>query len=72
MARSEAGGAADDVADDAGSTMAGRTVLSAAVPGDTSPVSLAGIVLSDAASGLPLDLGTGPEKALLTVIRHRH
>ena len=46
--------------------------MSAAVPGDTTSVSLAGIVLPDAVNGLPLDLGAGPPKALLTIIRHRH
>jgi len=46
--------------------------VSAAVAGDTTPVSLAGIVLPDAVGGQPVDLGAGPPKALLTVIRHRH
>lgn len=46
--------------------------MSAAVPGDATAVDLTGIVLPDAASGQPLDLGAGPPKALLTVIRHRH
>lgn len=46
--------------------------MSAAVPGDTTPVELAGIVLPDAVSGHPLDLGAAPPKAVLTVIRHRH
>jgi len=49
-----------------------RTVVSAAVPGDEAPISLAGIVLPDAVSGQALDLGAGPPKALVTVIRHRH
>lgn len=40
--------------------------------GDPTPVSLAGIVLADAAGGPPLDLGAEPPRALLTVIRHRH
>jgi hypothetical protein len=52
--------------------MARRTVVSAAVPGDPAPVSLAGIVLPDALGGAPLDLGAAPPRALLTVIRHRH
>jgi hypothetical protein len=42
------------------------------VPADATPVSLAGIVLADATTGQPLDLGAGPARALLTVIRHRH
>jgi len=42
------------------------------VPADATPVSLAGIVLIDATNGHPLDLGAGPARALLTVIRHRH
>jgi hypothetical protein len=46
--------------------------VSAHVPGDTTPVSLAGVVLPDATGGPPLDLGTAPGRALLTVIRHRH
>jgi len=52
--------------------MTRRTVVSAAVPGDDAPVSLAGIVLPDATGGPPLDLGVEPPRALLTVIRHRH
>ncbi len=40
--------------------------------GDDTAVSLAGIVLPDAAGGPPLDLGAEPSRALLTVIRHRH
>jgi len=43
-----------------------------AVPGDATPVSLAGIVLPDANGGPSLDLGCEPPRALLTVIRHRH
>jgi len=46
--------------------------VSPAVPGDTTSVSLAGIVLPDAVNSRPLDLGAGPAKALLTIIRHRH
>ena len=46
--------------------------MSPAVPGDTTPVELTGIVLPDAVSGQPLDLAAGPPKAVLTVIRHRH
>ena len=46
--------------------------MSAAVPRDTTPVDLTGIVLPDAVGGQPLDLGAGPPRALLTVIRHRH
>jgi len=43
-----------------------------AVPGDATSVSLAGIVLPDATGGPPLDLGSEPPRALLSVIRHRH
>lgn len=52
--------------------MSGRTVPSQPVPADPTPVSLAGIVLPDATGGPPIDLGTEPPRALLTVIRHRH
>ena len=52
--------------------MAGRTVVSAPVAGDPTPVSLSGIVLPDAVSGQLLDLGAGPPRAVITVIRHRH
>ena len=52
--------------------MRGRTVLSAPVACDAKPVSLAGIVLPEATTGLSLDLGAGPPRALLSVIRHRH
>ncbi len=46
--------------------------MSVVVPGDTTPVDLTGIVLLDAAGGPAVDLGSGPPKAVLTVIRHRH
>ena len=52
--------------------MRGRTVVSAPVPCDANPCSLAGIVLPEATTGLPLDLGAGPPRSLLSVIRHRH
>jgi len=67
-----ADGAASSTGVGGGSVMAVRTVVSVAMPGDATPVSLAGIVLPDAAGGPPLDLGAGPGRALLTVIRHRH
>ncbi|HSH58415.1 MAG TPA: hypothetical protein VK988_02015 [Acidimicrobiales bacterium] len=35
-------------------------------------ISLAGIVLPDARTGTPFDLGAGPPLAVLVVIRHRH
>ncbi len=35
-------------------------------------VSLGGIVLADATTGVSIDLGAGPAKALLSIIRHRH
>lgn len=46
--------------------------MSGAVPGDPTPISLEGIVLPDATTGQPLDLGAGPPRALITIIRHRH
>jgi len=42
------------------------------VPGDPTPIPLAGIVLPDARSGRMVDLGAEPPRAVLTVIRHRH
>jgi hypothetical protein len=42
------------------------------MPGDPTPISLAGIVLPDATGGPAVDLGAGPARVLLTVIRHRH
>lgn len=35
-------------------------------------LSLDGIVLEDAITGQPFDLGTGPPLALLSIIRHRY
>lgn len=46
--------------------------MSAAVPADPTPVSLAGIVLPEVVGDRPLDLGAEPPRALITVIRHRH
>lgn len=46
--------------------------MSLAVPGDPTPISLAGIVLPEVTGGPAIDLGTEPPRALLTVIRHRH
>lgn len=35
-------------------------------------VDLTGVTLLDAREGTPVDLGTGPPLAVLSVIRHRH
>ena len=39
---------------------------------DRAGIDLAGIVLADARTGAPLDLGAGPSLAVLVVIRHRY
>lgn len=38
----------------------------------STPVSLSGLVLPDAVTGDPFDLGAEPGRWLLTVIRHRY
>jgi len=35
-------------------------------------IDLGGVVLDDARTGEPFDLGAGPPLAVLAVIRHRH
>jgi hypothetical protein len=41
-------------------------------PPDPDTVDLRGLVLPDARTGTPVDLGTTPALGVLTVIRHRH
>lgn len=38
----------------------------------TTPIPLSGLVLPDAVTGDPFDLGAGPGRWLLSVIRHRY
>jgi hypothetical protein len=41
-------------------------------PADADPVDLAGLVVPDARTGEPLDLGVTPALGVLVVIRHRY
>ncbi|CAN5635646.1 hypothetical protein BH20ACT2_BH20ACT2_01520 [soil metagenome] len=40
--------------------------------GSDPPTALDGVILTDALTGAPVDLGTGPPLAVLSAIRHRY